>query len=152
MILAAINFFLGAFDAYITQRRIRDYGVNVELNSGIRYLATHLGPYLASIIGVLGPCIGWSYIFTVLELPIPLAILIGFNLKRFHIQLSSLQFEREARALKAELDKRNGRAALNPPESDVSMSPSTNARPSSYIPTDCRGSKKDLDAKCKRES
>jgi len=131
LLLATVNFLLGAFDAYITQRRIRDYGVHVELNGIIRWLATHLGPYLASLIGVLGPCVGWTYIFTALELPIPLAILIGFNLKRFHIQLSSLQFEREARALKAELDKRNGEAALNPPESDVSTSPSTNASPSS---------------------
>jgi hypothetical protein len=144
MILAAINFLLGAFDAYITQRRLRDYGPSVELNSIIRYMATHLGPYLASIIGVLGPCIGWTYIFTVLNQPVFLAVLIGFNLKRFEIQWASLRFEAQARALKAELAKRNGAAAVNPPQSDVSTSPSINAAPSSYIPTDCRGSKKDF--------
>ena len=73
--------------------------MNFELNRLIKVLSTHLGPELAAVIGVLGPCVGWTYIFSYFNLPWALALMVGFNLKRFEIQLSSAVFEKQARAL-----------------------------------------------------
>jgi len=95
-LLAASNFLLGAYDAWLTQRRMKAFGVNFELNRLIKALSTHLGPELAAVIGVLGPCVGWTYIFFYFNLPWALALMVGFNLKRFEIQLSSAVFEKQA--------------------------------------------------------
>jgi hypothetical protein len=98
-ILAACNFFLGSYDAWVTQHRMKLFGKNFELNRLIKSLSTHLGPEIASVIGVLGPCVGWTYIFCYFNLLWALALMVGFNLKRFEQQLTSVAFEREARKI-----------------------------------------------------
>jgi hypothetical protein len=98
-LLAATNFFLGAYDAWLTNKRMKAFAVNFELNRLIKLLSTHLGPELASVIGVLGPCVGWTYIFCYFNLPVALAILVGYGLKRFEIQLASRVFEKNALAI-----------------------------------------------------
>jgi hypothetical protein len=99
-LLALTNFALGAFDCWLTQRRIKAYGPKVELNRGIRKLSTLLGPEIAAILGVMIPVFGWSYGLYFFKLAIPLAFLTGFNLKRFFIQMTSIQLERDARVHK----------------------------------------------------
>lgn len=95
-ILSAVNFALGCYDTFVTRRRMKYFGKNFELNYLIKFLSTYLGPDLASVIGVLGPCVGWTYIFCYFNLPVALALMVGFGLKRFEIQLTSLQFEKNA--------------------------------------------------------
>jgi len=95
-VLATANFLLGAYDAWLTQKRMKAFGVNFELNKLIKVLSTRLGPDLASVIGVLGPCVGWTYIFCYFNLPIPLALMVGFGLKRFEVQLASRVYEKNA--------------------------------------------------------
>jgi len=75
---------------------MKAFGKQFELNSLIKVLSTPLGPDLAAVIGVLGPCVGWTFIFTFFNLPWALALLVGFNAKRFEIQLQSRVYERSA--------------------------------------------------------
>lgn len=97
LLLAAINFLLASFDAWLTRRRIRDFGVSVELNPGIRWLSTRLGPEVGAFIGILGPTAAQTIIFVSFGWPIPLAILIGLRLRLFYIQLLSLKFEKQVK-------------------------------------------------------
>jgi hypothetical protein len=98
-ILALTNFLLGVYDAFLTQRRMKTFGVNFELNRLIKAIVHPLGPELASVVGILGPVVGWSYIFCYFNLPWALALMVGFNLKRFEMQLSSSVFERSAKQM-----------------------------------------------------
>ena len=120
--LAATNFLLGTYDAYLTQRRMKAFGVNFELNSLIKKLSTHSGPELASVIGVLGPCVGWTFIFTYFNLPWALALLVGFNAKRFEIQLSSDQFERSAQKIQKMINEYRSANSATLPEGESTPS------------------------------
>lgn len=91
--LALSNFALGCFDAYVTRRRIRDYGVKIEINSFARWLATHLGPEAGTFISVLGPIAGWIIVCYTMGWVLPLAVLLGVNIKRADIQLISVYLE-----------------------------------------------------------
>lgn len=97
--LAATNFLLGAYDAWLTQRRIKLFGKGFELNRLIKELSTLMGPETAAIVGVLGPVVGWTYILSYFNLTWALALLVGYNLKRFELQLSSAVFEKHAREI-----------------------------------------------------
>src|SRR6266550_5055628 len=94
--LAATNFLLGAYDAWLTQKRMKAFGVNFELNKLIKVLTTRIGPDLAAVIGVLGPCVGWTFILCYFNLPVALALLVGFGVKRFEIQIASRAYEQSA--------------------------------------------------------
>lgn len=123
--LAAVNFVLGAYDAYLTQRRMKAFGKGFELNHLIKSLSTRKGPEIAAVVGVLGPCVGWTYIFTYFHLTWALALLVGFNAKRFEIQLSSAVFEKQALAIQKAINE-FGSTRSNPPydESTSSVDPS----------------------------
>lgn len=99
-LLATANFGLGTFDAYVTRRRIKDYGANIELNSFIKAMATRLGPEIATFIGVLGPISGWILLSFLTGWTLPLAVLLGMNIKRFEIQMISVTLERDERVRK----------------------------------------------------
>lgn len=122
---AALNLGLGAFDAYLTRRRIKEYGPKVEMNRAVRWLSTLLGPTLAAIWGVFGPCVGWTYCFYFFKWGLPLAFLTGYNLKRFFNQMASIALERDARMhqLLKELGSGNG-DTLPPDESTSKPDPS----------------------------
>lgn len=113
-LLAASNFLLGAYDAWLTQRRMKSFGPNFELNRLIKGISTHLGPELAAVIGVLGPCVGWTYIFSYFNLTWALALMVGFNLKRFEIQLSSAVFEKQAKQIQKMINEFGHREATLP--------------------------------------
>lgn len=138
--IAAINFLIGAFDTYLTQRRITDYGVEVELNNLIRWMSTCLGPQVAAILGVMLPTTLWTYLLYYFNLPIMLALLTGFNLKRFEIQVASLFFEHRAKNIQKMIDDYNklagGKATL-PFDSKESQPPASSSK-EPYIPTDCK--------------
>lgn len=106
--LAAANFLLGSYDAYITNRRMKAFGVGFELNGLIKRLSTLAGPDLASVIGVLGPCVGWTCIFCYFNWPAALALLVGYNLKRFEMQLASAAFEKAAKEMQKMINEFRG--------------------------------------------
>jgi hypothetical protein len=95
--LAALNAIFVVFDAYVTESRIRKYTPQAEMQSQIRWLATHLGPKLGTILGVIGPGFGWTAGLFYFHLAIPLAFLTGYNAKRFMIRLLSFKLEHDPR-------------------------------------------------------
>ena len=95
-VLAACNCILGAYDAWITQHRMRAFGLNFELNRLVKSIATRMGPEMGAAIAVFGPVVGWTYIFYYFNLPWALALMGGYGLKRFEIQLQSRVFEKNA--------------------------------------------------------
>ncbi len=92
-LLALTNFALAAWDASITFRRIRAFGVNIELNRSIRKLSTHMGPELATILSIGIPAVAQSLLCTWFGLIVPLAMVVGFRLRFFYTQALSLKYE-----------------------------------------------------------
>jgi hypothetical protein len=128
--LILINFALAAFDAWLTQRRIVDYGVDVELNGVIRKLATGLGPQMAALLGVMIPVALWSYLAFYFNTPVLFAVLVGFNLKRFEIQVASLAFEKSAKDIQKAINdyhKLVGGNATLPLDSKESLPPTSSS-------------------------
>lgn len=143
--LAALNFLLAIFDTWLTARRIRDYGVKVETNGLIRFLSTHVGPELGALLGVTIPAAMWTYLLVDLHLPVALALLVGWNLKRFDRQLASLEFEKKAGNVSELIDAYNkiaGGEATLPSDSKKSKPPATSSKKKDgwkdYTPTDCK--------------
>lgn len=109
-LLTAVYFVEVAFDAWLTRKRIKRYGPNVELNGLVRWAATHMGPELAAMLFVIGPAFGWAYLFWAFDFPVGLALLVGWKGKLFNIQLASLEFEKQATEL-AKLINSRGKAS-----------------------------------------
>lgn len=99
-LLAATSFLLWAYDAWLSQDRMKKYGNGFELTASIKFLSTYLGPELAVILGIMGPAVGWIYIFKIFNLTWALALMTGFGIKRFEVQLTSRVFEKQAAALR----------------------------------------------------
>jgi hypothetical protein len=133
--LAILNFLLGAFDAYVTRRHIARYGVQVESNQFIVWLSTRLGPELAAIIGILCPTALWTLLLGGIGASVPLAILVGYNLRRFVLRLSTLKFELDLLKLKKKLA--SGEATL-PSDSNESKPEASSSKWKDYTPTDCK--------------
>lgn len=139
--LALLNFLLGVFDTWLTAKRITDYGESVELNGLIRRLSTLMGPMMGSFVGVLLPVSMWTYLGLYFHLPILLALLVGFNLKRFEIQVASLMFERQAKNIKKMIDDYNklaGSSATLPLDESTPKDPASSSKWKDYTPTDCK--------------
>jgi hypothetical protein len=131
--LAATNFLLGSYDAWLTQKRMKAFGKQFELNSLIKLLSTLLGSDLAAVIGVLGPCVGWTIILTFFNLPWALALLVGFNAKRFEIQLQSRAYEKAALQIQRMMKEfRESDATLPSVESTTQDSRSNFKEPNGY--------------------
>lgn len=125
--LVLINFLFATFDAWLTCRRIKDYGPQVELNKLIRWLSTRLGPELGVLLGIFGPVSLQTYLFVFLDWPVALGILIGLRLKMFWIQLLSLVFEKDIKKFIAENNL--GRSSANPSSRSVDDSASLSQTP-----------------------
>lgn len=104
-LLAATNFGLAAFDAWLTRRRMLDYGVNVELNRTIRWAATVLGPEFGPALAICGIAAAQSALCVHFNIDWILGFLIGVRGKLFMIQLASLRFEKQAKEIRARLQK-----------------------------------------------
>src|ERR671924_1718321 len=128
VILAAVNFALGCFDVYVTRRHIVRYGTQVETNELIVLLATRLGPELAALIGVILPTALWTLLLSGLGYNIPLAILVGYNLRRFVLRLSTLKFEYDLLKIKKHIDSGSTSATLPEGESTPQVDPSSSSK------------------------
>lgn len=114
--LPAFYFFLCAFDAWITRKRILSYGPQVEGNEIVRNLATTKGPEVAAYVGIILPSILITLVLVALDWPLVLAGLTGYRIRMFINQFQSLQFEKEARRIKNTINQSSGRDE-HPPSS-----------------------------------
>lgn len=103
-ILAATNFAFASFDAWLTRRRVNDYGIAVELNPSIRKAYACFGD-IGLVVMIAGMAAIQSAVFSSFHLDWVLGILIGIRGKLFLIQLQSIQFEKQVKAFKASLTK-----------------------------------------------
>jgi hypothetical protein len=94
-VLTILCLLLAAFDCVITEKRIRKYGVQVELNAGIRWLATKLGAPMGSYIGVLLPAVAFIAVCISFRAPSVLALMVGFRGRAFFNQVESVIFEKQ---------------------------------------------------------
>src|SRR5208283_1324689 len=92
--LATLLFFLAAFDAWLTVRRMNEYGLHVEMNKWIRWLSTRMGPELGCLVGILIPVLLQVLFCKALDLTWLLALLVGLRLRYWWIQLESLAVEK----------------------------------------------------------
>ena len=135
--LALINFALAAFDAYLTRRRMHEYGIWVELNQTIQKLSCSLGIEMGVLLGIMLPVLAQTAVIYWLNWPVAFGVLIGFRLKLFVNQLMSMKFEKQLREYKKqiELGARNPNPASTPPTrptlngSDTNMGPSNSSEP-----------------------
>src|SRR5258708_3732921 len=113
--LPAFYFALCAFDAWITRKRIISYGPQVEGNEVIRNLATSKGPELATYVGIILPSILITLVLVALDWPMALAGLVGYRIRMFVNQVQSIQFEKAARRIKDNINKRPSGRDSHPP-------------------------------------
>jgi len=122
-IFAAAIFGLTVFDTYLTRRRIKDYGIEVEINPGIRYLSTLFGSEISTLLLLLIPSLLWIYLGIQFNLVGFLGFLAGFKLRFFYNQLESLAFEKEAKAIQKLINLRS-RALPSQSKSEQDSDPS----------------------------
>jgi len=125
-ILVAISCALAGFDMWLTRRRMRDYGTKIEMNPVIRRLANKLGIELGLLIGVFIPFCALTLVCSSFGWEDFYAAYTGFRAFLFTLQLRSLRFERNMKALAAQFGPQRG-ASLPPsaPPSDPTAPTST---------------------------
>jgi len=106
--LAILYFSLCTYDAWITRKRLIEYGPQVEGNEVIRNLATKQGPEIAVYVGLILPSVLLTLVLVALDWPLALATLIGYRFRMFVNQFQSLQFEKEARRIKDNIKRLSG--------------------------------------------
>ena len=102
MILKAVTLgclLAASFDARLTSRRIKEYGVNVELSYFIPKMVKYLGADIASYIGCIFPTVGILGLCLYFNQPVLLGIYAGMRIKLFQMQIASLVFEKKLKAI-----------------------------------------------------
>jgi len=126
--LALANFALGVFDGWLTQRRMTDYGPEVELNSLIVSLAKIFNPQVAVLVVCILFAGAQSLLCTLMDWPSALAFLVGFRFKLLIGQVQSLFFEAQLKKFTKMLEEKQkleGGVMRPPsPHSDSQESPS----------------------------
>jgi hypothetical protein len=134
--LILANFLLGVHDAYFTERLLQSCGKVAEFNRAITFLSTRLGPRAATMLGVLGPCVGWTLGLSYFNLGVPLALLVGFNLKRFTLHVATLRFLKDAQKIQhlinsaQQLKNLAGKDATLPSDEATSQLPASSLKES----------------------
>lgn len=124
LLLALANLGLGAYDAYLTQKRMKQYGVEIELNAAIRWLSTQTGPETGAYIGIILPAFLQSLVGMSFNLGLALAVLVGFRLRFFYTQLQSHKVEKHVIKFAKQIERAKSRATLPPSEStDKDLAP-----------------------------
>jgi hypothetical protein len=91
----------------LTNKRINDYGLEVEINAGIKNAAKLLGAEAATLVMLFGPTLFWVLLLCSLKSYSGLGILVGFKLRFFFNQLESRAFEKEAKRIQKEINLRS---------------------------------------------
>lgn len=87
MWFALATAFLTGIDLYVTQKRIKEFGFQVELNPACKWLASHVG--LRSALVFLG-LFNVALLLWCLDHPICLHVLFGSKLSLAALQIKSL--------------------------------------------------------------
>ena len=134
--LAILFFILIVFDAAFTRRRMRMFGLNVELNPIIKNMCAILGVELGVTLSMVVPAAALTYLLYMTHFQVGLALLIGFRARLTYVQLQSVKFEKQIKEYRAKII-RDHQAALeqaqnsNPPASSAL----TSVEPSVPLPT-----------------
>jgi hypothetical protein len=123
-LLCLINFSFAAFDAWLTRRRLKTYGPNVELNGIIRATAKVLGPEAAVIGPILFIGASQSYLCNFFHLEWVIAMLVGFRLRMFYNQLMSMRFESQAKDIQKLINSKLAGGPQAPSPADAKCVPS----------------------------
>lgn len=94
MLLACSAICLGVFDIWFTHRRVKKYGVGVELNPLSKSLMQKLGILNGLSISAI-PAIAIPVLLSVFNLPLWLAFYVGLRVQLFTHQILSLGIEKE---------------------------------------------------------
>ena len=125
--LISAYFALSLFDAWLTRRRVNDYGLYIETNPVIVWLSLHTNPEIGIGAGIFIPTVAIVGASLWLSSPALLAFFIGMRAKAFFYQVSSLKFESELGEFRAELDKQflgeAGHPSAGSPSSDDAQVP-----------------------------
>lgn len=133
--LAILFFGLCAFDSVFTRRRMRLFGLNVELNSLIKNTCALCGIELGVFLTMLLPAAALTFLLYKTHFEVGLALLIGFRARLSYIQIQSLKFEKQIREFQATLNsgavKKSAPPSARPiPDKDtVAQPPSILANP-----------------------
>jgi hypothetical protein len=103
--LVLANFGFTAYDAYLTRRRMHDYGINVEMSTWLRLCCRTLGIELGLLGGMLLPFFGVLSILYAFKATIILAFILGVKVKLFQNQLISLIFEKDAKLIRKAIEE-----------------------------------------------
>lgn len=95
-LLMAANFLLAVSDAYQTRRMMARFGINIELNPTVRFLAKHLGLEVGLFCGIAAPAVAQSLVFGWLKWPLALALLVGFRFKLLVNQIKTESILKQA--------------------------------------------------------
>lgn len=117
--LIAAYFAITCFDAWLTNARMNKYGADVELTPAIRKMAKAISPEFATIVGILAPSTAVCALCFLFRAPVIVALLLGFRLHFFYIQLQSIAFEKQLEKFKREhpdvFGGQSSETALPPP-------------------------------------
>jgi len=99
-ILILVILLCSAFDSYVTEKRIKDFGVEIELNRALRWGVSKLGLWPALAVFIAAPSIFLCVLLA--RHPILLAVYAGMKL-----MLAKMQFvsEKEAQKMLAQLKR-----------------------------------------------
>lgn len=117
--MAVIVCLLGVFDSSTTESRIGKYGLEVELNPTIRWMAPKIGLPLAIGLGIMMPTLAISTALVALGWTTALAVWLGAKLITARYQMLSLKLEAEMDRQMAALQVRGATTASSsskPPE------------------------------------
>lgn len=117
--LALIYYSLVAFDAVFTMRRMKKFGLAVELNSLVKNACALLGIEFGLFATILAPASALSLLLLWTHFQVGFALLIGFRARLSYIQIQSLKFEKDIRTFckenGIEIGKSSGAGKSAPP-------------------------------------
>jgi hypothetical protein len=112
-------------DAYITWRRIKRYGLEVEFSPTIRWLVEYLGLTAGVFFGVFAASSVLLWLLVGLHLPGVIAAIVGFRARHFYNQALSFKYERDIEALARQLKAAASQNQGNPPPDGSQSSPAS---------------------------
>ena len=115
--LAILFFVLVAFDAVFSIRRMKLFGLNVELNSLVKNACALLGIEAGVFLTMLIPAAALTLLLYKTHFQVGFALLVGFRARLSYIQIQSLKFEKQIRQFKEQLKAEIASGAIksNPP-------------------------------------
>ena len=94
LLIAAITIF-SCVDVAITYRRIQKYGIMIELNPTVRFLANKLGAARGVFIGIIPASMLFAGALGIFGWKTALGFYTGWKAMLFTIQMDSLGLEKE---------------------------------------------------------